>query len=320
MKTFNTGVTPTGIALSKNKVFVANNNNYGITGQDSVTVIKHNNVTTIYDASFNQPYTITIDCKEKYAYVTNSNGSTITIIHVKSNIVEGIISGFDGPSGMAIYGNMGYVINYGGPILGSGNGTTVSVVDLKLRTIVNTINVALAPAAINISGKKVYVVSYVDGNSGTGIISVIDTKTNTVIDSSAGLSGPFDIAISSCGKMGYVTNFGSNNFAPFGTTVSVIKLKSLQFIKNINTGIQPSGICISPCDNYLYVTNYNTLYAEPSFTNLTPGQGTVAVIDTHTYKILDNIEVNQSPANIACTDKFLYVTNFISNTLNIIPL
>lgn len=320
MKTFNTGVTPTGIALGGKKVFVANNNNYAITGQDSVTVIKHNHITTIYDASFNQPYTITMDCKEKYAYVTNSNGSTITIIHVGSNMVVGTIGGFDGPSGMAIYNNTGYVINYGGPIAGSGNGTTVSVVDLKLRTITSTITVALAPAAIKISKKKVYVVSYVDGNPGTGIITVIDTKTNTPINSATGFSGPFDIAVSSCGKIGYVTNFGSNNFAPFGTTISVVKLKSLTIIKTIQTGIQPSGICISPCDNYIYVTNYNTLYAGSSFTNLTPGQGTVTVINTNNYKVLYNIEVNQGPANIVCTDKYLYITNFISNTLNIITL
>src|SRR6266404_6202274 len=74
--TINTGVTPAGIAItpSGHKAYVANNNNYGIAGEDSVTVLnlKNNTVkTTIFDESFNQPYTVTINPKNNRAYVTN---------------------------------------------------------------------------------------------------------------------------------------------------------------------------------------------------------------------------------------------------------
>lgn len=312
----NTGPNPTGTACTKNKIYIANNNNYGIPGQDSVTVVKNNAVlTTIYDASFSEPYTVTIN--SKYIYVTNSNSSTITII--KNDLVVGVLDGFDGPCGMTICNNIGYVINYGGPILGSGNGHTISVVNLRTRMIVDTIDVALAPAAIKISRGNLYVISYVDGNPGTGVISVINIKTKN-INYISGLSGPFDIAITPCGKKALVTNFGSNNFSPYGTTVSIINLKKLVIVKNINVGIQPSGVCISPCGKFAYVTNYNTLYAGPSYTNLTPGQGTVSVIDVEKKKVLYNITVNQAPSNICCSQdgKFIYVTNFISNTLNIV--
>ena len=62
---YNTGITPTGIAITNDgkKAYVANNNNYGITGQDSVTVLDLTTqlpLTTINDVSFSQPYTITM--------------------------------------------------------------------------------------------------------------------------------------------------------------------------------------------------------------------------------------------------------------------
>ena len=97
------GVTPAGLAITPNNVYayVANNNNYGITGgQDSVTVLdlKHSVVkTVITDASFNQPYTVTINRKGTLAYVTNSNSTTVTILDLSTNTVSGTIDGFDGP-------------------------------------------------------------------------------------------------------------------------------------------------------------------------------------------------------------------------------
>src|SRR5438477_8821988 len=156
IKTINVGVTPAGIALTPDNHFayVANNNNYGITGEDSVTVLNlKTNLPelTINDSSFNEPYTVTMNADGTRAYVTNSGGSTITVINTKTHDVIGEITGFDGPSGMVINpkGTRAYVNNYGGPILGSGNGTAVRVVDLHTNTIIGApIIVDLAPAAI----------------------------------------------------------------------------------------------------------------------------------------------------------------------------
>ncbi len=96
---------------------------------DTVSVLNLTNNTleqTISDSSFNEPYTVTINAAGTKAYVTNSNGTTVTIIDIATNTVSGTIGGFDGPSGFAITpdGNHAYVNNYGGPIAGSGNGTT----------------------------------------------------------------------------------------------------------------------------------------------------------------------------------------------------
>lgn len=332
--TMNVGITPAGIAITSNSrtAYVANNNNYSLAGEDSVSVLNLENNTlkaTIFDPSFNEPYTITLSVNEKKAYVTNSNSTTISIINTAENTVTGIIDGFDGPSGMVITpdGKKGYINNYGGPEgVGSGNSTTVRVVDLKTDQIVGApITVGLAPAALAITpnGKYVYVINYVDGNQGTGTISIIDTRTDLVVGTITGFSGPFAIAITPNGKYAVVTNFGSNNFDPIGTTVSIVRLKDNKLVANVEAGIQPSGLAITPDSRFAYITNYNTLYAGANFTKLTPGEGTVNIIDIEKKTLLPpTIVVGQSPHGVAISPngKYAYTSNYTANTLTVIAL
>lgn len=331
--TINTGVTPTGMAITHDHhtAYVANNNNYGIANKDSVSVLdlENNSVKTIiYDDSFVEPYTVTLSPNGKRAYVTNSNGTTITIIKTKNNKVIGTIDGFDGPSDMVITpdGLFAYVNNYGANSC-SGLTHSIRLVDLELNTIIGApILVDLAPAALALSphGKYLYVISYVDGNPGTGTLSIITTNDNVVVDVITGFSGPFDIAITPNGKYAFVTNFGSNNFTPIGTTVSMVNLHDRQIVKTFNLGIQPSGIAITPDGRYAYATNYNTLYADnTNFTGLTSGQGTVNIIDIKKRKVITpTIAVGQSPHGIAIArnGKHAYVTNFASNTVSVIKI
>lgn len=334
--TINVGVTPAGLAITPDNLFayVANNNNYAITDSDTVSVLdltKNLQVDVITTASFNaQAYTVSINPAGTKAYVTNSHWTTVVVIDIATNTVIDTINGFDGPSGFAITpdGNFAYVNNYGGPTgLGSGNGTTVRVVNLNTDTIVGApIVVGQAPAAVAMSpdGAFVYSINYVDGNPGTGTMSVIRTSDNTVVDTIPGFSGPFGIAITPDGKYAYVTNFGSNNFIPIGTTVSVVDLSSNSIVATIDVGIQPSGVAISPDGRFAYVTNYNTLYADSvNFNDLTPGQGTVNIIDIATNTVLPPIiAVGQSPDAIAISPngEFAYVTNYTSNTVSVIAL
>jgi YVTN family beta-propeller protein len=327
------GNSPAGIAITPNNLFayVANNNNTGIPGGYTVSVLNLTNNTveqTISDSSFNAPYTVTINAAGTKAYVTNSSDVTVTIIDLTTNTITGKISGFDGPSGLVITpdGTRAYVNNYGGPIAGSGNGTTVSIVDLNTNVIVGTATVGLAPAALAITpdGAYVYVVNYVDGNPGTGTISIIRTSDNSVqLNAITGFSGPFAIAITPNGKYAYVTNFGSNNFSPVGTTVSVVDISTNTIAATIPVGIQPAGIAITPAGFYAYVSNYDTLYNGPNFTDLTANQGTVNIIDIHTNKVISPvIKVGLSPADIAISPngQFAYVSNYTSNTVSVIAL
>lgn len=326
------GDTPAAAAITPDDkyVYVANNNNDGISGGDTVSVISvetNKVIKTISDASFNQPYTVTINKAGTIAYITNSNSTTISIIDIATNTVTGTITGFDGPSGMVITpdGKTAYVNNYGSPSgVGSGNATTVRVVDLTTNAITGSaITVDLAPASLAITpdGAFVYVINYVDGNPGTGTISVIRTSDNTVIKTIKGFSGPFAIAITPDGSFAYVTNFGSNNFSPVGTTVSAVNLSSNSISATIKLGTQPSGIAITPNGRFAYATNYNTLYLGANFTDLTPGIGTVNVIDICTNTVLcPEIIVGSSPAAVAITSdgKLAYIPNYSSNNVSVV--
>lgn len=332
--TIGVGDTPAGIAITPDDRFayVANNNNDGIVGGNTVSVLDLATNTlkqTISDVSFNEPYTVTINATGTKAYVTNSGGSTITIIDIATNTVTGTITGFDGPSGMAIMpnGTTAYVNNYGASGgVGSGNGTTVRVVDLNTNTIVGSaITVGQAPAALAVSpdGAFIYTVNYVDGNPATGTMSIIRTSDNAVVGTIPGFSGPFNIVVAADGKHAYVTNFGSNNFSPVGTTLSVVDLTNRIIVDYITLGTQPSGVALTPNGRFAYVTIYNTLYLGPNFTNLTAGEGTVRIVDLCNDEVLCPVLVTGgSPAEIAISHngKFAYVTNYSSNTVSVFTI
>ena len=330
-ETYNVGVNPAHLAITPNGKFayVANANNYSIPGSDTVTVLnlkKHVPLLTISDPSFVEPYRIAIDDWGKYAYVCNSGSpaevilqGTVSIIDISLNRVVGVITGFDGPGAIVLSDKFAYVTNYGAPGgLKSGNGRTVSVVDLARRQIIATIPVDQAPASLALSPKNdyLYVICYVDGKPGTGTLQKIDTRTNQVVKTVSGFFGPFGIAVTDDGAYAYITNFGSNDFAPYGTTVSVVDLYSMMIIKVVETGIQPSGIAL--LENFAYVSNYNTLYAKPNFQNLTPGEGTVVRINLSTDEVVGPaIPVGQSPSTITLSPdgKKLYVCKYVQNTV-----
>src|SRR3990167_275256 len=332
----NTGVNPASVAVSPCGKFgyVSNNNNYSLPNQDTVTVFSTETnlpIKTIKHDSFNEPYTRTFNHKGSRAYVTNSGGSTISVIKTKTHEVTYVIKGFDGPSGMVIVGKLGYVNNYGAtPGVGSGNGNTVSIVDLPNRVVIgDPIVVGLAPAAITANKKYVFTINYEDGNPNTGTISKIflgNLKVTTIGPfSENGLSGPFAINLSE--KYAYVTNFGSNNFTPFGTTLSKVDLRKGHIKETVELGIQPSGIALSSNGRFVLVSNYNTLYAyitppPVQYLNLTPGQGTVNVVDLKYNKVVHTIAVGQAPSTVVVSPdgRHAYVTNYISNTVSVIKL
>lgn len=338
--TIGVGNSPNGITITPdgNFAYVANNNNDGLVDGNTVSVLNlktNQRIATITDSSFNEPYTVTINADGTKAYITNSGGTTITIIDIATNAVIGTITGFDGPSGMVITpdGKTAYVNNYGSSAgVGSGNSTIVNIVDLETETITGTITVGLAPASIAIrpDGLFVYTINYVTGNPGTGTISIIQTSDNTVVGTIPGFFGPFGIVINSDGTKAYVTNFGSNNFSPLsggiapnevsGTTLSVVNLTNNAIEATIKLGNQPAGVALTPDDRFVYVSNYNTFYRGPNFTKLTAGKGTMNIIDTCNNTVLCPVlKTGSSPAFIAISPdgKRAYVSNYSSDDVTV---
>src|SRR5947208_16848372 len=107
------------------------------------------------------------------AYITNTNGDTVSVIDTTTNTVVGSpISVGHVPVGVAITPDGGkvYITNDGA--------NTVSVIDTATNTVTATVTVGFSPygAAVTPDGSKVYVA---DEENGT--VSVIATATDTVL-------------------------------------------------------------------------------------------------------------------------------------------
>jgi len=327
----NAGLNPAGIGISPNGRFayIPNQNVNGFEGQDSISVINLDDngalVKTITDSTFNEPSSVVFNSTGTKAYVTNENGTSITVLNPATNQITASITGFQGPSRMVIAPNnrIGYVINSG---TDTAPGNTLDVVDLINNTITQSITLPQTPTnlAISRTGAFVYVVNSVPSSSTSpsdmDSLSIIRTSDNTVAGTVTGFSGPSDIALSANGQFAYVTNMGSDDLDPIGSTVSVVNLNTRMIVDTINVGIQPSSIAITPNGRYAYVTNMNDLSGNPDFPGVVPGQSTVSIIRLSDNKVISpTIPVGQGASDITITrDGYALVSNDLSNTVSVI--
>jgi uncharacterized repeat protein (TIGR01451 family) len=134
----------------------------------------------------------------------------------------------------------------------------------------NPVWIAIVP-----DGKYAYVT-----NGGSGSVSVIATKTNTVIATITVNTGPFGAAATPDGKFVYVANSGSNN-------VSVINTATNQVVATVGAGSSPLHVAITPDGAYAYVSNI--------------GSNNVSVISTATNTVVKTITVGSAPIGVAVT-------------------
>lgn len=337
--TFTAGVNPASMVIDARGRFayVANSNHWRSPGVDSVSVLdlaRGLTVATIYDRSFNEPYRLALSETGHLLYVTNSaspetpgSTGTVSVVDVQKRQVVRVIRGFDGPTAIGVIGRLAYVSNYGASGgVGSDNGDTVTVVDLVKAQLLHRIPVAPGPVALVAREDlaQVYVISYVQGKRGTGVLAAICRRTNRVVAQTAGLFGPFGLAVTPCGKYALVTNFGSNDFAPYGTTVSVVHLASMRIVKNLAVGIQPSGVAVDAQGRFAYVSNYNAHYAKlAGFGDLTYGEGTVNIICLRTWTVVaPTVPVGQTPSSLtlAPDGRKLYVCKYAQGTVSALSL
>lgn len=107
---------------------------------------------------------------------------------------------------------------------------------------------------------------------------LVETSTNTIIDSIRAGDNSWAITITPDGRFVYVTN-------TFTDDVSVIDTSINMTVDSILVGNNPEGIAITSDGNYVYVTNSDS--------------NTVSVIDTLTNEVVDTVNVGLSPQGIA---------------------
>src|SRR5215470_15410975 len=146
---------------------------------------------------------------------------------------------------------------------------------------------------LNADGSRLYVAL-----NQTHEVGVIDTATLAVIKRVKAGTYPFTTVISADGKKVYVSNWGgripvAGDFTdgqnpvlvdhrtgiPISGTVSVLDTASNTIAKQIDVGLHPTGMALSPSGDRVYVTNANS--------------DTVSVIDTATDTVAKTLYVGE---------------------------
>jgi YVTN family beta-propeller protein/autotransporter-associated beta strand protein len=138
-------------------------------------------------------------------------------------------------------------------------------------------------------------------NQTSNSVSVINTATNTVVTTIAGVSSPGGVAFSPDGTRAYVTN--SNIVG----TVAVIDTATNTVIgAPIPVGNGPVAVAFSPDGSRAYVTNN--------------GSGNVSIINTATNTVVTTVGVGTLPTSVAVSPDGTraYVTNENSNSVSVI--
>lgn len=136
-------------------------------------------------------------------------------------------------------------------------------------------------------------------NSDSGNVSVIDGKTNEVINTITVEDFSNGVGINPITNRIYIANGGSDN-------VSVIDGSTNQVIDTVTVGDSPSGIGVNSTTNRIYVAN--------SVSN------NVSVIDGSTNQVIDTISVGDHPhgSEINPTTNCIYVSNYNSRNISVI--
>jgi len=275
-------------------------------------------------------------------YVANSGSGSVSVIDTttgkvvdvkpSTSTVDSIKVG-SSPSALALSpdGNQLYVANTGSgtvSVIGidpTNTATYQKVIDTNPSVAgVNSISVGSSPSALALGADgSLYV-----ANRGSGTVSVIGTDpTNTatyqkVIDTDSNASGvnsisvgssPSALALGADGSL-YVANRGSGTVSVIGTdptnTATYQKVidtdSNASGVNSISVGSSPSALAVSPDGSRVYVVN--------------SGSGTVSVIDTPTYRLVDtnpttstvdSIVVGSSPSSVVLSadGSLAYVAN-----------
>ncbi|MGA9188117.1 MAG: PKD domain-containing protein, partial [Methanosarcina sp.] len=223
-----------------------------------------------------------------YAYITNSGGTTVSVIDTSTNKITATVDIGSSPYGVAVNpaGTKVYVASDGSD--------TVSVIDTATNKITATVPIGSHPwgVAVNSAGTKVYV-----ANEGSGTVSVIDTATNKVTATVPVGNYPCGVAVNPAGTKVYVVNTLDN-------TISVIDTATNKVTATVPVGNVPTGVAVNPAGTKVYVTNeYN-----------------VSVVDTATNKVTATVPVGSYPWGVAVNPAGtkVYVTNYGDNTVSVV--
>jgi len=237
-----------------------------------------------------------------FAYVGDAFGNSTLVIDTATNMESSSIPTNSyykveaHPSGDFIY----QPVNPGAWSFGS-----LDVYDTNNNSLVATVPVGVQPLGITVhpSGDFVYVVSKssnLPDIAGLGIISIVDTSTNTV---SATIDLGQDISLTTVDLV--VHPSGNILYAGISSagTIIAIDTSTLQTIGTIDLSAGFIDMAIHPSGQYIYAAGR-----------------TLQVIDTELNNVVDSIAINGSgySVDVSPDGNTIYVANYTNSTVSIV--
>lgn len=230
----------------------------------------------------------------KAAYIVNGAAETLSVFDIETSEVENdVLTVGKWPADIKIWGDNAYVVNTGDNniqiidlesltevgIIDVGDNTgpekigfvsdekayvsclninSVKVLDLAAQQVTKSIEVGIGPWGVAVAGQKVYVCNpaydFATNSYGEGTVSVIDSSTDTVVETINVETNPTEIV--ALGDKIIILCTG--NFVDVMGKLCIINVASDTVVQTIELGITPSGIAVSP-NGMVYVTSFGGL-------------------------------------------------------------
>ena len=201
---------------------------------------------------------------------------------------------------------------------------TVSVIDLKdpkHPTVIQTVHAGLGATGISLN--KSDTLAMVAATGGTVSVYSVSGKTLTPVDTLqfSPKDQPVDVAISPDGKSALVVQ----RSASVAIRLAIDGTKVAKTGTEIPVGRQTYGVVFSPDGNFAYNTNLGGALPKdgeadvpmgrpaPGSPPRMPRSGTVSVIDVRSNKLVNSIEVGNTPENLALSADGKYLALTIGN-------
>ncbi len=226
-----TGKMPAHIIITPNgkSIYVTNGEDNTVTVIDAATM---KTVTTIPVGKM--PHGLRSSPDGKWIFVANNNDITVSVIETATNTKVADVEVGQKPAqvGFSPDGKYIYV---------SINGeNSVAKLDVVKRTLLGKTEVGIGPIQVFVSpnGKYLLVANQGTKEKPSRSISIVDTKTFSVIKTIETGNGAHGVVIDPSSRYAYITNIFENSMA-------VLDLKKMKVAADVQTGIKPNGISFS---------------------------------------------------------------------------
>ena len=273
-------------------------------GQDALWIIDSGTHAVVGPAiaAGDAPVGVAVTPDGRRAYVTNAAVAQVSVVVLGVRALHNPVPVGPGPAGIAVApdGTRVYVADQGNLV----DPSTVTVVATATNQVIASPLGSVGPSDIAISpdGARAYVANF----SSLGLVSVLDTASDTFIGAGIAVGGtPRGVAVTPDGRRAYVT---ASDFVS-GGWVSVVDLGTGAVVgARIPVGFFPQDVAVTPDGTRVLVT--------------IPLDNRVAIIATASNAVVATVAVGGNPQYLAITPdgREAYVTEQDGRSVAVIDL